>query len=39
LKKIKDEKIEHIGIAVKDIAVSNTLFEVLAPAYKSKSGI
>jgi methylmalonyl-CoA/ethylmalonyl-CoA epimerase len=31
-------KIEHIGIAVKDIAVSNALFEKLfgAPAYKSE---
>ena len=31
-------KIEHIGIAVKDIKVSNTLFEKLfgAPAYKSE---
>jgi methylmalonyl-CoA/ethylmalonyl-CoA epimerase len=31
-------KIEHIGIAVKDLAVSNTLFEKLfgAPAYKSE---
>jgi methylmalonyl-CoA/ethylmalonyl-CoA epimerase len=31
-------KIEHIGIAVKDLEVSNTLFEKLfgAPAYKSE---
>ena len=31
-------KIEHIGIAVKDLDVSNTLFEKLfgAPAYKSE---
>ena len=31
-------KIEHIGIAVKDLEVSNTLFENLfgAPAYKSE---
>ena len=31
-------KIEHIGIAVKDLGVSNTLFEKLfgAPAYKSE---
>lgn len=31
-------KIEHIGIAVKDIEMSNTLFEKLfgAPAYKSE---
>jgi methylmalonyl-CoA/ethylmalonyl-CoA epimerase len=32
------EKIEHIGIAVKDLAVSNLIFEKLfgAPAYKSE---
>jgi methylmalonyl-CoA/ethylmalonyl-CoA epimerase len=31
-------KIEHIGIAVKDLEMSNTLFEKLfgAPAYKSE---
>lgn len=31
-------KIEHLGIAVKDLEVSNTLFEKLfvAPAYKSE---
>ena len=31
-------KIEHIGIAVKDLAVSNEIFEKLfgAPAYKSE---
>ena len=31
-------KIEHIGIAVKDLEVSNLLFEKLfgAPAYKRK---
>jgi methylmalonyl-CoA/ethylmalonyl-CoA epimerase len=31
-------KIEHIGIAVKDLEISNTLFEKLfgAPAYKSE---
>ncbi len=31
-------KIEHIGLAVKDLEVSNTLFEKLfgAPAYKSE---
>ncbi|MFT7336544.1 MAG: methylmalonyl-CoA/ethylmalonyl-CoA epimerase [Porticoccaceae bacterium] len=32
------EKIEHIGIAVKDLAISNLIFEKLfgAPAYKSE---
>jgi methylmalonyl-CoA/ethylmalonyl-CoA epimerase len=32
------EKIEHIGIAVKDLAASNLIFEKLfgAPAYKSE---
>ena len=31
-------KIEHVGIAVKDLEMSNTLFEKLfgAPAYKSE---
>jgi methylmalonyl-CoA/ethylmalonyl-CoA epimerase len=33
------EKIEHIGIAVKDLKVSNLIFEKLfgTPAYKVKS--